>query len=257
MEQILNVPGYFLIFVRVAAVLWLLPLFTVRNVSVYFKAAFSLVVTFVLVEVVPPPTVPMDNQYLFLLVVGRESLLGMTIGFSIRVLFVAIQAAGEMVSIQTGFSFARVMDPLSGSQVGVLDQFQYLLALMVFFAVDGHYLVIRGLADSYRQLPLGVPSVSKGLIDYIITSTGSIFSLGLKIGAPVIVALLLIELSLGLLSRMMPQMNIFVEGLPVKVFFALSILSLSLSFIVPTIAGLFLGIQTEFGRVLRLMVPHV
>jgi flagellar biosynthetic protein FliR len=257
LEQLLDAPGYFLIFVRVASILWLIPLFAVRNVSTYFKVAFSLVVTFLLMEVVPPPSVPIDEPYLFLLVVGREALLGMTIGFSIRVLFAGIQAAGEMVSIQTGFSFARIMDPFSGNQVGILDQFQYLLALMVFFSVDGHHLIIRGLADSYRQLPLGTPGVSKGLIDYIITSTGSIFSLGLKIGAPVIVALLLIELSLGLLSRMMPQMNIFVEGLPVKVFLALTILSLSLSFIVPTIAGVFSGIGTEFGRVLRLMVPHV
>lgn len=253
MEHLLKAPGYFLIFVRVASVFWLIPLFTVRNVSVYFKAAFSLVVTFVLMEVVPPPAISMDDPYILLLAIAKEALLGMTIGFSIRILFTAVQAAGEMVSIQTGFSFARVMDPFSGTQQGILDQFQYLLALMVFFSVDGHHLIVRGLSDSYKQLPLGTPVVSKGLIDYIITSTGSIFSLGLKIGAPVIVALLLVELSLGLLSRMMPQMNIFVEGLPVKIFVGLSILSFSLSFIVPTLVGLFSGIQTEFVRILRFM----
>lgn len=254
MEHLLNVPGYFLIFVRVAAVFWLLPLFAVRNVSIYFKAAFSLVVTFVLAEVIPAPEIAMDNPYVLLLAIGKETLLGMTIGFSIRILFTAVQAAGEIISIQTGFSFARVVDPLSGAQTGVLDQFQYLLALMVFFAVDGHHLIVRGLYDSYRQLPLGTPVVSKGLIDYIITSTASIFSLGLKIGAPVVVALLLVELSLGLLSRMMPQMNIFVEGLPVKIFVGLSILSFSLSFITPTLVGMFTGIKGEFVRVLRLMV---
>lgn len=254
MEHLLKAPGYFLIFVRVAAVFWLLPLFAVKNVSIYFKAAFSLVVTFVLMEVVPAPNIPMDNPYIFLLAIGKEALLGMTIGFSIRILFTAVQAAGEIVSIQSGFSFARTMDPFSGTQTGVLDQFQYLLALMVFFAVDGHHLIVRGLCDSYKQLPLGTPVVSKGLIDYIITSTGSIFSLGLRIGAPVVVALLLVELSLGLLSRMMPQMNIFVEGLPVKIFVGLSILSFSLSFIVPTLVDMFTGIQTEFVRVLRLMV---
>ena len=96
--------------------------------------------------------------------------------------------------------------------------------------------------------------MSKGLIEYIISSTSSIFSLGLKIGAPVVVALFLVELSLGLLSRMMPQMNIFVEGLPVKIFVGFSILSLSLSFIVPVLIDLFSGIQGEFARVLRLMV---
>jgi flagellar biosynthesis protein FliR len=254
LDQLLKLPGYFLIFVRVASVFWLIPLFTVRNVSIYFKASFSLVVTFVLMEVVPLPAIPMDDPYVLLLAIGKEALLGMTIGFSIRILFTAIQAAGEMISVQTGFSFARVMDPFSGGQAGVLDQFQYLLALMIFFSVDGHHLIIKGLCDSYKQLPLATPGMSKGLIDYIITSTSSIFSLGLKIGAPVIVALFLVELSLGLLSRMMPQMNIFVEGLPVKIFVGLSILSFSLSFIVPTLVDLFSSIQTEFARVLRLMV---
>lgn len=254
MEHLLKASGYFLIFVRVAAVFWLIPLFAVRNVSIYFKAAFSLVVTFVLVEVVPVPNIPMDDPYVLLLAIGKEAILGMTIGFSIRILFTAVQAAGEIVSIQTGFAFARVMDPSSGTQTGVLDQFQYLLALMIFFAVDGHHLIVKGLCDSYKQLPLGAPTVSNGLIDYIITSTSSIFSLGLKIGAPVVVALLLVELSLGLLSRMMPQMNIFVQGLPIKIFVGLSILSFSLSFIAPILVSMFMGIQGEFVRVLRLMV---
>jgi flagellar biosynthesis protein FliR len=253
LETVLKTPAYFLIFVRVASIFWMLPLFTVRNVSVYFKAAFSLVVTFVLVEVVPAPPVSVDDPFVFLLSIGREFLLGVTIGFSIRILFTAIQAAGEMVSIQTGFSFARVMDPFSGTQAGVLDMFQYLLAMMIFFAVDGHHLIIRGLSDSYRQLPLATPGISKGLIEYIIASTANIFSIGLKIGAPVIVALLLVELSLGLLGRMMPQMNIFVEGLPVKIFVGLSVLSLSLSYIVPCLVGLFGRIQTEFATILRLM----
>jgi flagellar biosynthesis protein FliR len=252
LEQLLNIPGYILIFVRVASVFWLIPLFAVKNVSVYFKVAFSLVVTFVLVGVVPPPSIG-DNPYILLLAMGREALLGATIGFSIRILFTAIQAAGEIISLQTGFSFARTMDPFSQTQTGVLDLFQYYLALMVFFAVDGHHLIIKGLSDSYKQLPLASPMVTRGLIDYVIASTGTIFSIGLKIGAPVVVALFLVELSLGLLSRMMPQMNIFVEGLPVKILVGLSVLSFSLSFVVPVLADLFSGIQTEIVRVLKLM----
>lgn len=254
MEQLLKVPGYFLIFVRVASVFWLIPFFAVKYVSVYFKVAFSLVITFVLVEVVPSPTVPLDDPYMLLLAMGKEALLGATIGFAVRILFTAVQAAGEIVSLQMGLSFARTVDPFSQAQTGVLDQFQYLLALMIFFAIDGHHLIIKGLCDSYKQLPLGSPSISKGLMDYVIASTGSIFSLGLRIGAPVIVALFLVELSLGLLSRMMPQMNVFVESLPVKIFVGFSILSFSLSFIVPVLIDVFSGIQTEFARVLRLMV---
>lgn len=157
MEQLLKVPGYFLIFVRVASVFWLIPFFAVKYVSVYFKVAFSLVITFVLVEVVPSPTVPLDDPYMLLLAMGKEALLGATIGFAVRILFTAVQAAGEIVSLQMGLSFARTVDPFSQAQTGVLDQFQYLLALMIFFAIDGHHLIIKGLCDSYKQLPLGSP----------------------------------------------------------------------------------------------------
>jgi len=251
LEELLRIPGYFLIFVRVASVFWLIPLFAVKSVSVYFKVAFSLVVTFVLIGVVPPPAIPMDDPYVLLLAIGKEALLGVTIGFAIRILFTAIQATGQIISIQMGFSFAQTMDPFSQTQTGVLDQFQYLLALMIFFAVDGHHLIIRGLCDSYKQLPLASPAMSKGLIEYIISSTGSIFSLGLKIGAPVVVALFLVELSLGLLSRMMPQMNIFAVVFPIKIAVGFAVIMVSVPLLVFVFKKLLAGFEENILELVK------
>jgi flagellar biosynthetic protein FliR len=188
-----------------------------------------------------------------LLAVLREVLIGLSIGFAIRLLFMCVQAAGEIVSFQTGFAFARVVDPFSSGQASVLEQFLYMLGIMIFFSVDAHHIVVRGLYASFKELPLGAATFSGGLFNYFITATGRIFSLGLKFGAPLVVALFLIELALGLLSRMIPTMNIFVEGLPVKVFVSLSVLSLALGFMAPALTSLFRGIDTEFVRVLRFM----
>ena len=133
------------------------------------------------------------------------------------------------------------MDPVSAGQSSILEEFLYMLSLMIFFAVDAHHIVIRGIYASFKELPLGTATVNGNLFTYFTTASGKIFGLGIKFGAPLIVALFLIELSLGLLSRMMPNMNIFVEGLPVKIFVSLTILSLALGFMAPALAHIVQG----------------
>jgi len=251
--MIIDVPKYLLIFFRVLSILWLLPIFSMRSVSVLFKVAFAIVTSLLITEVVPYAETLANDPYGMLLAVLREVLIGLSIGFAIRLLFMCVQAAGEIVSFQTGFAFARVVDPFSSGQASVLEQFLYMLGIMIFFSVDAHHIVVRGLYASFKELPLGAATFSGGLFNYFITATGRIFSLGLKFGAPLVVALFLIELALGLLSRMIPTMNIFVEGLPVKVFVSLSVLSLALGFMAPALTSLFRGIDTEFMRVLRFM----
>lgn len=251
--MIVDVPKYLLIFVRVMAILWLLPIFSMRSVSVLFKVSFAIVSSFLITEFVPYPVTLANDPYAMLFAIFREVLIGLSIGFAVRLLFMAVQAAGEIISFQTGFAFARVVDPFTSGQASVLEQFLYMLGIMIFFSVDAHHIVVRGLYASFKEIPLGTATFGGGLISYFIGATGRIFSLGLKFGAPLVVALFLIELALGLLSRMIPTMNIFVEGLPVKVFVSLSVLSLALGFMTPALTSLFRGIDTEFLRVVRFM----
>lgn len=251
--MIIDVPKYALIFFRVLAILWLLPIFEMRSVSVIFKVGLALLVAFLIAEVVSYPGELAADPYGLLLAILKEVLIGLSIGFAVRLLFMVVHAAGEIMSYQTGFTFARVIDPFTSSQSSVLEQLLYLLGIMIFFCVDGHHIVVRGLYASFKELPLGTATFTGGLFTYLVTATGRIFSLGLKFGAPLVVALLLIELSLGLLSRMIPTMNIFVEGLPVKVFVSLTILSLALGFMAPAFGNMFRGIDAEYLRVLRLL----
>jgi flagellar biosynthetic protein FliR len=235
------------------AVLWLVPVFPSRSISLPFKVGFAMVVAFLLVNVVPVTQPLGTDPYLLALLIGKEAMIGFVIGFVVRLMVVAVQAAGEIISLQSGFAFARVVDPGFGQQTTVLDQFHYLLAMMIFFAMDAHHMLIAALVRTFQELPLGAASFSEGTLGYLVASTGKVFALGLRIGAPVIVALLLIEVSLGLLSRLIPQMNIFVEGLPLKVFITLTLIALSLSFIAPAIADLFRTMNGEMGRLIRLL----
>lgn len=251
--MIIDAPKYMLIFFRVLSILWLLPIFSMKSLSVLFKVSFSLLISFLITETISYPVEFAGDGYAMLLAILREVLIGLSISFAVRLLFAAIQATGEIISFQTGFAFARVIDPVNSGQSSVLEEFLYMLGIMIFFSADAHHIVMRGIYASFKELPLGTATFRGGLFNYFITASGRIFGLGLKFGAPLVVALFLIELSLGLLSRMIPSMNIFVEGLPVKVFVSLTVLSLALGFMAPALGTLFRGIESEFLSVLRLL----
>jgi flagellar biosynthesis protein FliR len=245
---------FILVFFRVLSILWLLPLFSSRSISVSYKAGLGLLISFLVLEYASLSGAPLENPYLLLLLVIREVFIGITIGFFIRVLFTTVFVAGEVAALQAGLGFARFMDPYTNTQVSEISQILNLLALMVFFAVDAHHMVIRGLILSFKEIPLGNAGLKGPLFEYLIQMTGKVFSLGLQIGAPIIITLFLVELGLGMLSRMVPQINVFVEGMPLKIMVTIAMLSFSLSLLVPLIGGFFKSMDSEIPKIIRLMV---
>ncbi len=244
-----------LIFFRVASVLWLLPMFSAGSISVAYKACLSLLISLFMFDLVAPGNAALGSDPYFLaLLVMKEIFIGITIGFFVRVLFMTVQVAGEVVAIQSGMGFARFMDPYTNTQVSELSQILNILALMIFFSVDAHHIVLRGLFLSFKELPLGGATFKGPLMEYLIQMTGKIFSLGLRIGAPLIVTLFLVELSLGILSRLVPQVNVFVEGMPLKIMVTIAMLSFALSLITPLLADIFKSMEGEIPRIIRSMV---
>src|SRR5690606_22354536 len=126
-----------------------------------------------------------------------------------------------------------------------------LLAMMLFLAIDAHHIVIGVLVASFKDVPLGSVKVQQSLFQYLIGATGKMFITGFKIGAPVIVTLLFVEIALGMLSRMIPQINIFIEGVPLKILVTVVMLSFSLGVIVPGIVSIFKGMDGEMLKVFR------
>jgi flagellar biosynthesis protein FliR len=241
-------------FFRVAAVMWLLPIFSSRAVSVYFKAAFALAVAFLLQDTVVPGHPLNSDTFSLALGVLREVFIGLSIGFFVRILFTIVTVAGEIVSFQAGLSFAQFMDPITNTQVSPLVQVKNLLAMLIFFALDAHHNVIKGLAASFSELPLGSATLHASLLHQVIEMTARVFSVGFRIGAPIIVTLFLVELALGLLSRMIPQINVFIEGVSIKILITILVFSFSLAIIAPGIAGLFTNMDMEMLKILRMMV---
>jgi flagellar biosynthetic protein FliR len=241
---------FVLVFFRVVSILWLLPLFQSTSVSVVYKAGVSLIIAFLLFEPVAVPDLRGD-AFLLLLAVAKEILLGLSIGFFVRVLFSMVSAAGEVISMQAGLSFARSMDPTLAVQTTVIEQFQSLLATMIFLGIDGHHILLAGIAASLKQVPPGTAIMRPMLSQYMIEAAGGIFAASLKICAPVVATLFLVELSLGILARMIPQVNVFIEGASIKILTSLAMLALSLNLIVPVIAGVFKGLDNEMLKIVK------
>ncbi len=249
----LETEKFVLVFVRVLAMIWLLPLFDSRTVAAGYKMALSLIIAFLLFQNVADPAVAGDS-YLLLLGVAKEVLIGISIGFFVRVLFAMVTAAGELMSMQSGLSFARAMDPTMLANVTVLEQFQSLLAIMIFLGIDGHHVLLRGISVSLKEIPLGAVVVRPALFQYMVSATAKLFAASLKICAPVVVTLFLVDLALGMLARMIPQVNVFIEGASMKILITVGLLAVSLNLIVPVIAGLFRGMDTEILKILRCLV---
>ncbi len=241
---------FILVFFRVLSMLWLLPLFESQSISAGYKAGLSLIIAFLLYGPIPAPDLQGD-AYLLLLLIGKEVLIGLSIGFFVRLLFAMVTAAGEVVSMQTGLSLARTMNPTLGTSVTVIEQFQSLLAVMIFFAIDGHHAVLKGLAVSLKDVPPGSVALRPVLFQHMVVSCGRLFAASLRICAPIVVTLFLVDLSLGILARMIPQVNVFIEGASIKILVALTVFTISLNLIVPVIGTLFRGMDTEILRIIK------
>jgi flagellar biosynthetic protein FliR len=179
---------------------------------------------------------------------------GLSIGFFVRLLFAMVSAAGELVSMQSGLSFARSMDPTLAVSATVVEQFQSLLTTLIFLGIDGHHIVLKGLARSLREVPPGSIVIRPALFQYMVESTGGLFAASLKICAPVVVTLFLVDLAMGILARLIPQVNVFIEGASIKVLLVMVVFAVSLNLIVPVIGGLFRGMDGEILKILRCVV---
>ncbi len=226
----LQIQKFLLVFARVTTMLFLFPIFGSNQIPVYLKAGLAASLTLILAFVLPPSldgVLPMGH---FLVHVALQVGIGIIVGYCAFLVFMAILLAGQIVDIEMGFALANVIDPVSNIQQSLIGQFQNLLAFMFFLALDGHHKLILVLAQSFDLIPLGRAfHMNAPVADIVISLFGSIFALALQLAFPIIAAMFLTDLILGLLSRLVPQMNVFVVGFPIKLGLGLWILLILLA----------------------------
>jgi flagellar biosynthetic protein FliR len=236
---------FFLVFLRTGAFLMSIPMLNSPSVPVLFRIALNLAASLLIFPLLEL-TLPDRTADLFTLAVaaGGEVLIGILAGLAIRLIFEGVQLAGELAGYQMGLAIAEVIDPASEDQVAILAQFTSLLSTVIFLILNGHHWFIRTLVESFQMVPPASFHVNGAVLDRLVRLTAEMFLIGLKAGAPVMVALLLGTVAFGLVARAVPQMNIFVVSMPLNIGLGLVFFGLSL----PHLAG-YLG--QLFGEVAR------
>ena len=242
---------FFLIFLRVGAIIMFIPIFDSRNIPVLFKAGLAFSVSILLFPILKLDNIPFITSAIpFGIGVIGEIMLGVIIGFSVKLIFAGIQLAGQLSGFQMGLSIANVMDPVTSAQVSVIAQLNNLTAMLIFLTINAHHLFLRAVAESFRLIPPFNVQFSNSLVEQLISLSGNMFIIAIKVGAPVIVALLLTDVALGLIARTVPQMNIFLVAIPLKIVVGL----LFLAFALPYLLSFFRQIFNESWRDILLLL---
>lgn len=241
---------------RILGLIMVAPMFGHRAVPARVKVGLGVGMTLIVAPALPPmPEVGLGSWY-GLAILVQQFLIGVGIGFVMRIAYAAADAAGEIIGLQMGLGFAAFFDPQSAGQTLVIGRFLNLLALLVFLAVNAHLLLIRVLVESFQALPIAQPPLS-ALGFYTLASFGStVFAVGLQLALPLIAILLIANLALGILTRSAPQLNIFAIGFPITLTVGLVMLTFTLPYFLPQLEVLFREAFEAIGDVLRDLRPR-
>jgi len=243
---------FILVFVRMTGLFVIAPIFGRRNVPTYFKIGFSLMLALVMINTINIPKLDYyNNIYAYTFLVFKEFIVGLTIGYVSYLTLTAIYMAGQIIDMQVGFGMVNVLDPVSNIQVPITSNFYFIMSMLVFLAFNGHHALIRALFDSYNIIPLGAAAFNNSLMNDIIRAFGNIFLIGFKISAPIIAAILITDIALGVISRTVPQLNFFVVGMPLKIFLGIVVMILTVPMFISVVDVLINGMNNEMYNFMR------
>ena len=252
-----HIAAFLLLLTRVSGLFLVSPFFGSMNVPVTIRAAAALAFSVVLFPVVDGMgTVDAPESILmFAVMVLGELFIGWLIGFVAYAVFSAINVGGKVMDMQVGFAIVNVMDPTSGQQAPLIGSFLYNLGIIIFLATNGHHMIIAALAESFRVVPLSGISPDASLSMLIGSMMTGIFTTGMKVAMPVTFAILLTNIGLGILARTMPQMNIFVVGIPLQLMIGMLMISMMLPFYVMFLDVVFDGMYGNISAAIKTLAP--
>jgi flagellar biosynthetic protein FliR len=216
---------------RILALLATAPVFSNAAMPARLRLVAGLAIAMALAPALPPPPPITAGSWLGLTVIVEQLLIGSMMGFALRIAFAAIDVAGELIGLQMGLSFATFFDPVAGGQTPVMTQFLGLLTALFFLAMNGHLLAIYLVAESFTVLPISSLPFHAVSLAALVKAASMMFSLGVLLALPLITALLVTNLALGVLSRVAPALNLFAVGFPVTMALGFLVLLLCLPYI--------------------------
>ncbi|WP_188205820.1 flagellar biosynthetic protein FliR [Alkalibacillus aidingensis] len=225
-----RVPAFFLIVARLSGFFMLVPFFSYHTIPMMHRVAFVFILSWVMYFSIDIPALLLDGQFfLFLL---KELTIGLMIGLVAYIILTAVQIAGGFIDFQMGFAIANVVDPQTGIQSPIIGQYYYIFALLLLVVTNAHHLLIDGIFYSYQFVGFTdmIPIHSESFVTFIITTMSGMFLIAFQMAIPIVGMLFLVDVALGMIARTVPQMNVFVVGLPLKILVSFIVIFVSFGF---------------------------
>lgn len=230
--------GFFWPFVRVSAMVMAAPLFGAQSLPARVRLMIALALTWVVLPLVGPVPQIDPLSPAGVLVTVNQLLIGAAMGLVLQIVFAALVVGGQMIAVSMGLGFAAVADPQNGIQVPVVSQLYFLLGALIFLAIDGHLVLIELVAFSFTTLPVGGSGLAPELFRGLALWSGLMFSEGMRLALPVIVAIKLTNLALGVATRAAPQLNVFSLGFAIMMLLGFVVMLVSLPNLTPLFTAL-------------------
>lgn len=240
---------------RILALVASSPVLGNRQIPVRVKVGFAMLVTFLIAPTLDFPADIEASSGIGLFILLQQIMVGLAMGFAMRLVFTAIEMAGDIMGMQMGLGFASFYDPVNSTNTQVIAQFLGIIAALAFLSMNGHLYMLATLAESFQAFPISTQMPAAGAMHTLVLWGGSVFSHALRLSLPLIAALLITNLALGILTRSAPQLNIFAIGFPITLVVGFVTLMLTLPYLAPLLevfmqAGqdMMLGVARELGK---------
>jgi flagellar biosynthetic protein FliR len=243
-----------LVIFRTGAFLMTVPVFGHMTIPRMLRIWIIILIAFIIFpSIVTTGMEPPATLAHLAIVILNEVFIGLLLGFCVIILFSAVQYAGQIVGMQMGLAIANIWDPMGAGQISIVGEFYYLFSLLIFLLIDGHYYVLEALIRCYEIVPVAEGTFNASIGDYLITLSGMVFIVAIKLAAPVIITLFINNAILGIVARTVPQMNVFIVGFPLAIGVGMALIAFTLPVFTIIIEKVFLGIQTQIFTIARML----
>lgn len=242
---------------RIMGLMSVAPLFGNVSVPARVKIGLGVMLALIIAPGVPalPATDPMSLTGL--LILTQQLVIGLSMGFAMRIVFAGVEMAGEISSMTMGLGFATFYDPQSRGHSSAISQFLALLTMMIYLATDLHLVLLSTLGETFNSLPISSAVVNGGGFQQLTNWGGRIFSAGVQLSLPIVTALLITNMALGILTRAAPQLNLFGIGFPITIGVGFAMVALSLPYLATPIGKLMFEGIDAIQRITAALVPPV
>ncbi|NLJ79157.1 MAG: flagellar type III secretion system protein FliR [Tissierellia bacterium] len=231
-----NYEIFLLVLIRTSGIFFISPFFSSQNVPNTIKIGFSMMIS-LLLAVVLDTDANFTNTG-FMLLVFKELMVGVIIGFIGYVFSATFYIMGQIIDMKIGFGMVNVMDPQHRIQVPIMGNFYYILAFLILLSINGHHSIINALVDSYEFIPIGEFIFNRDIMDVLVNLLSETFIIGFRLSIPVVAIIFLTDLLLGMLARAIPQMNVFMVGMPLKILIGFVIIGISIPLFYSIVVGM-------------------